>query len=77
MAWAEGQVGQVASDMPKPSKQQRKRDKHERVLRKVTQLKKNARKELRTAKGQGLPNENIQPIARTFFNLVREHSRLK
>ena len=36
---------------PKPSKQQRKRDKHERALRKVTQLKKNTRKELRTAKG--------------------------
>ena len=62
---------------PKPSKQQRKRDKHERALRKVTQLKKNARKELRTAKALGLPSENIQPIAQTFFNLVREHSHLK
>ena len=61
---------------PKPSKQQRKRDKHERALRKVTQLKMNARK-LRTAKALGLPNENIQSIAQTFYNLVQEHSRLK
>ena len=50
---------------PKPSKQQRKRDKHQRALRRVTQLK-NARKELRRANGQGIPNESIQPVTQTF-----------
>ena len=46
-------------------------------MKKVKQLKNEARKEFRRAKEQGLPIESIQMFARTFFKLVREHSHLK
>ena len=52
---------------PRISKQQKKRERHERALKKVKQLKKE----------QGLPIESIQMFAHTFIKLVCEHSYLK
>ena len=62
---------------PRISKQQKKRERHERALKKVKQLKNEARKEFRRAKEQGLQFKSIQMFAHTFFKLVREHSHLK
>ena len=61
----------------KPNRHQGKRAKHDRALKKVTQLKNEARREFQKAKKHGLQPETIQPLARKFFELVREHSRLK
>ena len=58
-------------------KQQKKRERHERALKRVKQLKKEARKDFRRAKEQGLPTESILMLARTSFKLVHEHSHLK
>jgi len=61
----------------KPSRRQGKRAKHDRALKKVTQLKNEARREFQRANKHGLLPETIQPLACKFFELVREHSRLK
>ena len=56
---------------------QRRREKHDRALKTVKRLKNEARREFQKAKKDGLSPENIQPLARKFFDLVREHSRVK
>lgn len=53
-----------------------KQKRHDRALKKVTELKKKAKKEFRTAQREGFPQEQIQSLARNFFDLVRQ-SRLK
>ena len=54
-----------------------KHKKHERALKKVTDLKKRAKKDFREAKKKGFPTEEIQSLARNFFDLVRSQSKLK
>ncbi len=49
---------------------------HDRAL-KVSELKKKARKEFRQARREGKVVEEIQSLARNFFNLIRQHSSLK
>lgn len=61
----------------KQSKCQKRREKHARALKTVKRLKNEARREFQKAKKHGLSPENIQPLARKFFDLVREHSRVK
>lgn len=58
-------------------KHERKRKRHERALAAVTKLKNEARRELRQAKRSGISIDTIQSISRKFFDLVREHSRVK
>ena len=61
----------------KSSKQQKKVEKHDRALKKVRQLKNEARRDLRQAKKEGLEPGSILSLSRKFFKLVREHSQLK
>ena len=61
----------------KPNKHQRRRVRHDKALKKVKELKNMARKDFQKAKKQGLPADSIQPLARQFFQLIREHNRLK
>ena len=56
---------------------QQKCKKHDRALKKVTELKKRAKKEFQEAKRKGFPQEEIRPIARNFFDLVRQQNKLK
>ena len=56
---------------------QQKHKRHERALKKVTELKKRAKKEFREAKGKGFPQEEIRSIARNFFDLVCQQNKLK
>ena len=51
--------------------------KHDRALKKVTELKKRAKKEFREAKRKGFPQEEIRSIARNFFDLVCQQNKLK
>jgi len=51
--------------------------KHERALRKVTELRNKAREDFRRAKREGRLQEDIQSFARNFFDLVRQHSKVK
>ena len=53
------------------------REKHERALKKVTELRNKARKEFRQAKRDGRLREDVQTLAKNFFDLVRQHSKLK
>ena len=59
------------------SKCQKRREKHNRALKTVKRLKNEARREFQKAKKDGVSPENIQQLARKFFDLVREHSRVK
>ncbi len=43
----------------------------------MSELKKKARKEFRQARREGKVVEEIQSLARNFFNLIRQHSSLK
>ena len=43
----------------------------------MTELKNLARRDFKNAKKQGLSADSIQPLAKKFFQLIREHSRLK
>ena len=52
-------------------------EKHDRALKKVTELKNKARKDLRQAKREGKTGEVILSLARNFFSLVRQQSQLK
>ena len=46
-------------------------------MKKVKKLKNEARRELRQAKRESIPPDSISSLAQKFFELVREHSRLK
>ena len=60
------------------SKQQgQTRKKHDRALKRVTELKRKAKKDFRQAQQTGLPQENIHALAKNFFDLVRQQSKLK
>ncbi len=53
------------------------RQKHDRALKKVKDLKSKARKVFRQAKREGRLGEEVQSLAKNFFNLVRQHNKLK
>ncbi len=61
----------------KSNQGQQKHKKHERALKKVTDLKKKAKKDFREAKKKGFPTEEIQSLARNILDLVRSQSKLK
>jgi len=50
---------------------------HDRALKRVTQLKNEARQALRRARRQGESAPVIQSLAASFLSLLRAHSRLK
>ncbi len=50
---------------------------HGRALKKVTDLKKKAKKEFRKAQREGFPLDQVQSLARNIFNHVRNQSQLK
>ena len=54
----------------------KKRPLHNRALKEVERQKKEAKRELRSARS-GSPVEFVQPLAQHFFSLVRAHSKLK
>ena len=62
---------------PKPSKHQRRRARQNKALKNLKELKNAARRDFQKAKKEGLPSESIQPLAKKFFQLIREHNRLK
>lgn len=51
--------------------------KHDRALKKVTELKNAARKEFRLAKKNNNVGDNIKSLANNFFKLVRKQSYLR
>ena len=61
---------------PISAKKQKKRPLHNRTLKEV-ERKKEAKRELRSAKRSGSPAEVVQSIAHHFISLVRTHSQLK
>jgi len=61
----------------KGGREDMKPQKHDRALKKVTELKNKARREFRQAKRQGSAKEEIQSLARNFFDLVWQQSALK
>ena len=61
----------------KQGTQQKKQKQHDRALKKVTELKKKAKKDFREAKLNGMTPEGTQTLARNFFYLVRQQSKLK
>ena len=64
--------------LPRPRKQMQLRlRQHDRALKKVTQLKNDARRALRRAKKQGESAPIVQSLAANFLYLLRTHSRLK
>ena len=50
---------------------------HNRSLKEVERRKREAKKELRSAKRSGSPADVVPSLARYFFSLVRVHSQLK
>ena len=62
---------------PKTDRNTKRRQKHDRALKRVKQLKGDAKKEFQRAKREGLQPETIQSLARNFYKLVREHNQLK
>ena len=68
------------SSMKKPTKTnryQQRQKKHERALKKVTELKNKAKQEFQQARHEGKSQKNIESLARNFFDLVHEQSKLK
>ena len=64
--------------LPRPRKRMQLRlRQHDRALKKVTQLKNDARRALRRAKKLGESAPIIQSLAANFLYLLRTHSRLK
>ena len=55
----------------------KKRPLHNRALKEVERKKKEAKRELRSARRSGSSGEVAQSLARHFFSLVRTHSQLK
>ena len=63
-------VRQIVHRPSRKQKKDMKRQKHDRALKRVTELKNRARREFRQAKRQGSTREEIQSLARSFFDLV-------
>ena len=55
----------------------KKRPLHNRSLKEVERQKKEAKRELRSAKNNGSPEEVVHSMAQHFFSLVWAHSKLK
>ena len=70
-------VRQIAHRASRKQKKDMKHQKHDRALKRVTELKNKARRDFRQAKRQGSAREEIQSLARNFFDLVRQQSALK
>ena len=70
-------VRQIVHRPSRKQKKDMKHQKHDRALKRVTELKNRARREFRQAKRQGSTREEIQSLARSFFDPVRKQSALK
>ena len=62
---------------PKAPKRQTKMKRHDRQLKKITDLKNEARKNVRMEKKEKKPPSVIAKLTGRFLSLLREHSRLK
>ena len=69
-------LGQGNLHLPRGNSQPKPKQ-HNRALKKVTQLKNDARKAFRRAKRLGESVSTIQSLSAKFLSLLRDHSRLK
>ena len=60
----------------KNSSESTRRQKHERALKKIEQFKTKARRDFRCAKRNGGLVDDMQALAKNFFNLVRQQSKM-